>query len=144
MDAENFTFDNCADTEVIEHVSAVSPWVGITILSHGLFIESVDGSDTSSLVISSQESNVSWPFHLQAKKKLESLNRVVATIDEVSHEDIASLRNLTSSLKKCEQVLELSVEISTDRDWGADWLHITFLNKDFLDLLTEESEVFLW
>ena len=40
--------------------------------------------------------------------------------------------------------MELSVDVSTDGDWGTDWLHVTLLDKDLLDLLTKKAKVTLW
>jgi hypothetical protein len=51
-------------------------------------------------VISSEESNVSRVSQLQAHQKLESLNRVETTINEISHEDVASVGDLASLVKK--------------------------------------------
>ena len=74
MNAENFAFNNCTNSKVVENFGTVFPWVGVTILTHGLFIESVDGSDSTSLMVSSQESNAVWILQLEAEEKLESLN----------------------------------------------------------------------
>jgi hypothetical protein len=53
VDAKDLDFDYGADTEIIENLSAVLPWVGISVLSDGLIIESIDSGDLSSLVVSS-------------------------------------------------------------------------------------------
>ena len=73
VDAEDFTFDNSSDTKVIEHLSAVLPWVGISVLSNGLIIEAVHGGDLSGFVVTSQEGDVSWVLELQAQEELEGL-----------------------------------------------------------------------
>ena len=52
MDAEDFSFDNCRDSEVIEYFDAVLPRVSISILANALIVESVDCSDLSRLVVS--------------------------------------------------------------------------------------------
>ena len=68
VDAENLSFDNSADSKVIEDFSAVLPRVGVSILSNGLIVETIDGRDLPSLVISSEQSDVWWVLHLQAEK----------------------------------------------------------------------------
>jgi hypothetical protein len=39
--------------------------------------------------------------------------------------------------------VELAVNITADGDWSTDWLDIAFLNQDFLDFFTEDSEISL-
>jgi len=54
MDAKDFTFNNGTDTKVVEYLSAVFPRISISILSNGLIIEAIDGSDLPSLVVASK------------------------------------------------------------------------------------------
>ena len=68
VDAENLSFDDSADAKVIEDLSAVLPWVGVSVLSNGLVVESIDGRDLPRLVISSEQSDVRWVLHLEAEK----------------------------------------------------------------------------
>ena len=108
MDAEDFTFNNCTYSQVIEYFCAILPWVSISIFADGLIVEAVNRCDLSCLVITTEKSDVTWPFQLEAEKQLECFNRVVATINKVAHEDIASIRNLSSFFEELEQVVELT------------------------------------
>ena len=74
VDTENFSLDHSSDAEVIKHFSAVLPWVGVSVLSNGLVVEAVNSCDLSSLVVASQESDVSWVLHFQAQEQLECFN----------------------------------------------------------------------
>ena len=67
MNAENLALDDSSDTKVIEHFGAVFTRVGISILSNGLIIESVNGGDLPGLVISSEECDVSWVLQFEAQ-----------------------------------------------------------------------------
>lgn len=58
MDTENFSLNNSSNTKIIEDLGAIFPRIGITILSDGLIIESIDCCDLSSFVVTSKESNV--------------------------------------------------------------------------------------
>jgi hypothetical protein len=73
MDAEDFAFNNSSNTKIVEHFSAILPWVCISVLSNGLIVETIYGCDLSGLVVTSQESDVSWVLQLKAEQKLESL-----------------------------------------------------------------------
>lgn len=96
MDAENFSFNNGTDTEVVENFCAVFPWISVSILSNGLIIESIHGGDLSGFVVTSEQSDVGWILELKAEQKLECLNRIITSVDKVSHEDVSSIWDLSS------------------------------------------------
>ena len=96
MDAENLAFDDCADSEVVEDLSAVLPRVGVSVLPDGLIVEAVDGRDLASLVVASEESDMGRILKLEAEEQLKGLDRVVAAVYKVSHEDVAGVRDLSS------------------------------------------------
>lgn len=141
VDAEDLALNDSGNAEIIEHFSAVSPWVWVTILAHGLFVETVDGGDSTSLVVSSQESDAVGILKLEAEEELEGLDGVVATVDEVSHEDVAGVWDLTSLFEKLEKIMELTVDVSANCNWGANRLDVALLDEDLLDLLAEETKV---
>jgi len=141
MDTEDLAFNDGSDTKVIEDFGAVLPGVDVTILAHSLFVEAVDGGDTAGLVVTSEEGDAVGPLELEAEKELEGLNGVIAAIDEITHEDVAGVGDLTALFEKLEEVMELTVDITADGDRGADGLHIAFLDQDLLDFLAKDAEV---
>ena len=100
MNTEDFAFNNSTNAKVVEDFGAVLPWVGITVLSNCFIVEPVHSSNLSGFVISSQESDMRWVLQLQAEQELESFNRVVASIDEVSHEDVSSVGDFTALVEE--------------------------------------------
>jgi len=94
-------------------------------------------------VVASEEGDMGWVLELQAQKELESFDGVVASVDEVSHEDVARVGNLSTFVEELEQIVELAVNVSADGDWGTHWLHVALFNEDLLDLLTEDAEIAL-
>ena len=74
MDAENFALDDSTNSKVVEDLSAVLPWVGVTILAHGLLIETIDRGDATGLVVSSEEGDAVWILELEAEEELEGLH----------------------------------------------------------------------
>lgn len=144
VDTENFSFNNSSNSEIVENFCAVFPWVGITILSNGLIVETIDGGDLSSLVISSQESDVGWVLKLQAEEKLEGLNWIEASVDEISHKNVSSVWDLSSLVEEFEEIMELSMDISADSYWSLNWLNVTLFDENLLDLLAKDSELSLW
>ena len=99
MDTENLAFNNSTNSKVIENLSAIFPWVGISVLSDGLIIESVDGGDLSSLVVASKKTNVGGVLKFEAKEQLEGFYRVVTSVNEVTHENIASVWDFSSFIE---------------------------------------------
>jgi len=74
MDAENFALDNGTGAKQIEDFGAVLPRVSVSILAHALIVVSIDLRDLASLMVSTEESDVSGVLHFQAEQELESLN----------------------------------------------------------------------
>ena len=62
--------------------------------------------------------------HFESNKQSDSLYTVVAAIDVITHEKVVCVRRLTSDFEKLAQVMELTVNITTDGDWRADLLHV--------------------
>jgi len=144
VDAEDLSFNDGTDTEEVEHFGAVFPRVGVSVLSDRLVVETIDGSDLAGLVVSAQQRDAAWVLQLQAEEQLESLDGVVTTIDEVTHEDITCVGDFASLFEKFEQVVELAMDVTTDGHWGAHWLHVALFDEDLLDLLAEDAKVALW
>ena len=141
MDAEDFTLDYCSNTEVVENFAAVFPRVCISVLANSLVIESVHRCDLPRLMIATKKRDVARVLHLETEQQLERLDRVVTTINEVAHEYVLRIRNLSSFLKKFEQVMELTVDVAANRDRGTHRLHVAFFDQDFLDFLTKDAEI---
>lgn len=99
VDAENLAFNDSTNSEIIEHFCAVFPRVGIAVLSDSLIVKSIYSGNLSRLMVSSQKGDVGGVLQFQAEKQLERLHGVVSTIDEISHEDVSSVRDLTTLIK---------------------------------------------
>ena len=54
MNAKDFSLNNSADAEIIKDLSAVFPWICITVFSNGFIVKSVDSCDLSSLMVTSE------------------------------------------------------------------------------------------
>ena len=99
VDTENLSFDLCTDAEVVENFAAVFPGIQVTVLAYDFVVEAVSLGDSTRLVVASEEGDASRVLQLQAHQKLEGLDRVVATINEIAHEHISRVGHLSSVLK---------------------------------------------
>lgn len=75
-------------------------------------------------MVSSDQGNVSWVLNFQGKQQLESLDRVVASINEISDKNVRLVWNFSALDKYFSQVVELAVDISANIDWCSNWLHV--------------------
>jgi len=144
VNAEDLAFYNGSNSEEIEHFGAVLPGVGVTILAHGLVVETVHLGDLACLVVSSEQSDMARVLQFEAEEILEGLNGIEPAIDKITHEDVAGVWDVTALVKEFEQVMELTMDVTADGDWGRHGLHIALLNQELFDLLTEHSEVAFW
>ena len=79
-------------------------------------------------MITSEESNVSWVLNFETKQKLDGLDRVVSSINEVSHEDVPGIGQLTSLFEELQYIMKLAMEVSTDGNRSSDGLDIVLFN----------------
>lgn len=100
MYAENLVINDGSQWQEIKDLSAVPPHVNRAVLPQALIVETVDLGDLSALMISSNQGNsVSVP-DFQGQQEQESLNRVEASVHEVSHEDVVGLGAVSSHLEE--------------------------------------------
>lgn len=72
--------------------------------------------------------------YLKRNQKCNSLHRIVASVNIISHEEVISVRRFPSYLKQLHQVVKLSVDISTHCHWASHLLHIGLFCQDLLGL----------
>ena len=114
MHAENFVIDDSCEGEVVENFSTVAPDVDRAVLAEAFIVESVNLGDLTRLVVTSDQSDTLWVADLKCQQKKERLDRVVATINEITHEEVVGVGALATDLEKFHQVIELTVNITTD------------------------------
>ena len=71
----------------------------------------------SRLVVAPEESDSVWPPRLEDHQPGEGLQAVVASVHEVSHEDVVGVWGWTSLSEQLLQVVELSMDVSTHLMW---------------------------
>lgn len=143
METEDLVLDNSREWEVIEEFGELLPYVGVTVLSQAFIIESVHLSDLSAFVVSSKDSKSILKADLESDEESNSLDGVVAAIDVVTHEEVVGVGRLTTNLKELSQVVELTVNVTADRDWSTDLLDVRLVNEDFLCLFAKKFDLTL-
>jgi hypothetical protein len=92
MNAKNFIFHKSSKREIIKSLIKILPWSGASIFLHNLIIKSIYSGNLSGLMISPQQDDVLWILKLITKQELNSLNRVIATVNKISNENVARPR----------------------------------------------------
>ena len=124
MEAEDLVLDHSGEGQVIEELSKLLPDVGITILAEALVVEPIYLSDLSRLVVSSEDSESVLIADFKGDKQGYGLDRVVSSVDVVTHEQIVGVWRMATNLEELAQVMELPVDVSAYCDGGANLTHI--------------------
>jgi 20S proteasome alpha/beta subunit len=81
-------------------------------------------SNLTALVVSSEDGDAVLVADLQADKERHSLNRVVSTINIITHKEVVGIRGLTSDTEQLNQVVPLTVNVTADSYRGSHGLHV--------------------
>lgn len=141
VDAKNLTIDQSSKGQVVKDLSAVLPGIGAGVLLLALIVEAVDLSDLARLVVAAQQRNLLRIPRLEYQEQGKGLQAVVSSVNKVTHEDVVCVGQLTSCAEELKEVIELTVDITTDGDRAVDRLHVRLLEQELLDLFAELLEV---
>ena len=86
-------------------------------------------------MVTSEDSDSLLKADLEGDEQSDGLDGVVSTIDVITHEQVVSLRGMSTNLEKLAQVMELSVDITADGDWSTHFLHVGLVNQNFFSLI---------
>ena len=134
MQTEDLVLNYRCEGQVVEQICEVLPDVRVAIFAEALIVETIDLSDLSRLVIASENCDAVLKAHFQANEKCHSLDRVISTIDVISHEQVVCVWGASTDLEKLHEIVELAVDITTDSHWALDWLHVCLLLENFFGL----------
>lgn len=124
VNAKDLAIDECPKRQVIERLIEVFPRCGASIFLDDLIVESVNSSNLPGFVVTPQQQYLFGVFDLIAEEQLDSLDRVVPPIHEVTNKDVSVLRQLPSYLEQLKHVEELSVDIPADGDGCLRFLYV--------------------
>jgi hypothetical protein len=131
------------------------------ILARALVVEAIHLGDLATFMVASYERDVGGVTSLHqeeiaaksvtiiqrttaAEAVRQRLHAVVASVDEIAHENVALVWDLTTNVKQLQQIMKLAVNITANSDGRSDGLHGRFLDKQHLHHVTQLLEVGLW
>mmetsp|Transcript_39431 Transcript_39431/g.127608 ORF Transcript_39431/g.127608 Transcript_39431/m.127608 type:complete len:282 (-) Transcript_39431:86-931(-) len=106
--AEDLVLDQRRERQVVEDLCAVPPDVDRAVLAQALVVKAVHLRDLPRLVVAPQQRDPVRPAGLEQQQQRHRLDRVVAAVDEIAHEDVARLRAGASAVEQLQQVVELA------------------------------------
>ena len=99
MEAEDSVIDNSCQRKVVEQLSEVNPDIRVTVLPQALVVETVHLGDLTDFMVTSENSQSVLDAHLQSNEQRYGLDRVVATINIISHKQVVGVWGLSTNLE---------------------------------------------
>jgi hypothetical protein len=130
MEAEYLVFDNCGERNIIKEIGKHCPRCLASILLHAFFVEAIYLRNSSGLMVSSGEVNTFGIPNLESNEQGYSFYRIVPPVNEVAHEQIVSKGDISADGEELDQIMELSMDISANGDWGSYRSGVAFLQED--------------
>lgn len=126
--------DQGGQGQVIKEICECLPDIGISVFAQALVVETIDLGDLARLVITTEDGDAVLIADLEGNEQGHSLDRVVTTINVVSHEQVVGVRRIASDAEQLHQVVKLTVNITTDGDRATDRLDVGLLHQDLASL----------
>lgn len=102
-------------------------------------------------MVSSKKEEVLWVFDFVGQEKADSFKWLFTSIHIVTKEKIVSLWRKSAILKESQEIIVLSMNVSTDLDWSLqlkqDWLvdeNVSRLNAQSPNFLFSKLNLFSW
>ena len=121
---EDLLVDDGSDGQAVEAISESLPKLDV-VSSLALIVETVDAVDRGALVVTTENEEVLRVLDLVCEEQADCLQRLLATIDVVTEEEVVGLWGEAAIFEEPQQVVVLAVDISADlkglslaRCWG--------------------------
>ena len=113
MHGEDLLINDGGDGQAVEAVSESLPKLDV-VASLALVVETVDAVDGSTLVVTAENEEVLGVLDLVRQQKADSLERLLATVDVVTEEEVVGLGREAAVFEETEKVVVLAVNITAD------------------------------
>jgi hypothetical protein len=110
---EDLLIDDGSDGQAVEAVGESLPQLDV-VSSLALIVETVDAVDRGALVVTAENEEVLRVLDLVCEEQADCLQRLLATIDVVTEEEVVGLWGEAAIFEEPQQVVVLAVDISAD------------------------------
>ena len=143
VEAEDVSFDHGREWQIIKEWSKMLPHISIAILPKAFIIEPIHLGDLFGFVVSSENCDSVRVSDLERYKQRNCLNWIISAINVVSHEEIVVFWNLSSDFEEFLEIIELSMNISTNSYRSPYWLDVALIDQYFFCFVTKCSNAIL-
>lgn len=113
MHGEDLLVDDGGNGEAVEAVGECLPQLDV-VAALALIIKAIDAVDGSTLVVSAEDKEVFGVLDLVRKQQADSLQRLLATVDVVTQEQVVGLGRKAAIFEEAQQVVILTVDVTAD------------------------------
>lgn len=132
--------DESAEGEVVEDLAAIPPDVRAAVFAQAFIVEAVHGRDLSRFVVASYQCDAIWIPDFEAEEEEEAFEGVEPAIDEIAHEEVVGVWDVSADSEEFHQVVELSMDVSAYCYWGVDLDHIAFFYEELARFMAEVAD----
>jgi hypothetical protein len=92
--------DESSEREEIEEIGKIFPYISIAIFAQAFIVETVDLSDLARFVVATKNRDALFVSNFQRHQQCDSLDRIIAAIDVVAHEQVIGVCKVKSKLQQ--------------------------------------------
>jgi hypothetical protein len=135
---EDLLVDDSGDGKAVEAVGESLPELDV-VTTLALIVEAVNTVDRSALVVATEDEEVLRVLDLVSQQEADGLERLLATVDVVTKEEVVGLWWEATVLKEAQQIVVLSVDITTNLDGSLELEQNGLGNEDLASLRAEKT-----
>ena len=87
----DLVLDESGEGEVVEQIGEVSPYVGVSVLPQTFVVETVNLSDLTRFVVSSEDGDTVAVPQLHRDEESDGLDGIVSSVYVISHEEVVGI-----------------------------------------------------
>ena len=112
--AKDLILNQRCERHVVKEVGENLPHVGVAVLAQALVVKAVDLRDLPRLVVAAQQEDAVAVPHLERDQQRHRLDRVIATVDVVAHEEVIGVGARAANAEDFHEVVKLGVDVAAD------------------------------
>ena len=113
MHCEDLLVDDCCNGQAIEAVRECLPELDV-VSSLALIVEPIDAVNGRAFVVATEDEEVFRVFDLVCEQQTDGLERLLASINVITKEEVVCLRREPAIFEQTKEVIVLAVNVTTD------------------------------